>query len=90
MVGTILPDVVMMDLPAINGIEAMKIPAQDPATSRIPAVARNANALAGDIGHVLREGLFCCRTKPAKIKELLDILNIAVEFSLSAPGRTTR
>ena len=86
-----VPDVVLMDinLPGISGIEAMKILAADPATSRIPVVAISANAIARDIEHCLAAGFFRYLTKPIRITELMDTLDIAMDFSTSAAGRAT-
>ena len=84
----VLPDVILMDinLPGISGIEAMKVLAQDPATARIPVVALSANATASDIEYGLGAGFLRYLTKPIKINEFMDTLDIA----LSAASRTTK
>ena len=88
----VLPDVILMDinLPGISGIDAMQILAEDPATARIPVVALSANAIASDIEYGLGAGFFRYLTKPIKIKEFMDMLDIALEFSLSTASRTTK
>ncbi|MEO8009340.1 MAG: ATP-binding protein, partial [Betaproteobacteria bacterium] len=88
----VLPDVILMDinLPGISGIEAMKILAKDPATARIPVVALSANAMPSDIEYGLGAGFFRYLTKPIKINEFMNTLDIALEFSLSAASRTIK
>jgi PAS domain S-box-containing protein len=77
------PDVVLMDinLPDISGIEALRILRSDPATARIPVVALSANAMPRDIQKGLEAGFFRYLTKPIKITEFMEALNIALEFS---------
>jgi CheY-like chemotaxis protein len=77
------PMVILMDinLPGISGIKAMKILREDPLTAHIPVVALSANAMPGDIAHGLEAGFFRYLTKPIVIKEFMDTLNAALEFS---------
>ncbi len=81
-----LPDVILMDinLPGINGIEAMNILRKDPATARIPIIALSANAMLHDIKSGLEAGFFRYLTKPMKINEFLTALDDAL--NLSATG----
>jgi CheY-like chemotaxis protein len=85
---TNLPDVILMDinLPGISGIEAMKLLREDPATRHIPVVALSANARAGDIQKGLLAGFFQYLTKPIKVNEFMDTLDVALEFG----GRAAR
>jgi CheY-like chemotaxis protein len=78
-----LPDVILMDinLPDINGIEALKILRSDPITSHIPIVALSANAMPRDIKKGLEAGFFRYITKPIKINEFMDALDVALEFA---------
>jgi len=78
-----LPDVILMDinLPGISGIEAMKIIRLDPATAHIPVVALSANAIPRDIEKGLEAGFFRYLTKPIKVNEFLETLNVALEFA---------
>ena len=89
---TVLPDVILMDinLPGISGIEAMKILAGDSATARIPVVALSANAIASDIEYGLKTGFFRYLTKPIKINEFMDTLDVALEFSLSTANSKSK
>jgi PAS domain S-box-containing protein len=76
------PDVVLMDinLPGISGIEALRILREDPNTERIPVVALSANAMPRDIQNGLHAGFFRYLTKPIKVNEFLDTLDLAVKF----------
>ena len=78
-----LPTMILMDinLPGINGIEAMKFLKEDPLTAHIPIVALSANALPGDIEKGLQAGFFSYLTKPIKIQEFMDSLDMALEFA---------
>jgi signal transduction histidine kinase/AmiR/NasT family two-component response regulator len=78
-----LPDVSLMDinLPGISGIKALRILAEDPATAHIPVVALSANAIPRDIEKGLQAGFFRYLTKPIKVNEFMDTLNIALKFA---------
>ena len=77
------PNVILMDinLPGISGIEALKILHEDPTTAHIPVVALSANAMPRDIAMGLEVGFFRYLTKPIKVKEFMDTLNAALEYS---------
>jgi PAS domain S-box-containing protein len=77
------PDVVLMDinLPGISGIEALKILAADPATAGIPVIALSANAMRHDIEKGLQAGFFRYLTKPIKVIEFMDTLDVAFKFA---------
>jgi CheY-like chemotaxis protein len=81
--GASQPDVILMDinLPGINGFEALKILRSDPVTAHIPLVALSANAMPRDIEKGLEAGFYRYITKPIKVKELLDTVNEALEFA---------
>ena len=78
-----LPDVILMDinLPGISGIEAMKIIRLDPGTAHIPIVALSANAIPRDIEKGIEAGFFRYLTKPIKVNEFMETLNVALEFT---------
>jgi signal transduction histidine kinase/ActR/RegA family two-component response regulator len=78
-----LPDVILMDinLPGISGIEAMKLIRQDPLTAHIPIVALSANAIPRDIEQGIKAGFFRYLTKPIKVNEFLETLNVALKQS---------
>ena len=83
------PDVILMDinLPGISGIEALKILREDPVTAHIPVVALSANAMLGDIEKALQAGFFRYLTKPIKVRELMETLEVALEFAALGRGR---
>jgi CheY-like chemotaxis protein len=77
------PDVVLMDinLPGISGIKALRILAEDPRTSHIPVVALSANAIPRDIEKGLEAGFFRYLTKPIKVNEFMDTLDVAMKLA---------
>jgi PAS domain S-box-containing protein len=77
------PEVILMDinLPGISGIEALKILREDPATAHIPVVALSANAMPRDIEKGLQAGFFRYLTKPIKVNEFMETLEVALEFA---------
>ena len=78
-----LPDVILMDinLPGISGIRALRILADDQATAHIPVVAVSANAIPRDIEKGLEAGFFRYLTKPIKVNEFMDTLDVALKFA---------
>jgi PAS domain S-box-containing protein len=85
------PDVILMDinLPGISGIEAVRILATDPATAHIPVIALSANAMPRDIEKGLAAGFFRYLTKPIRVNELMDTLEIAFKLANTRSPRTT-
>jgi len=85
------PTVILMDinLPGISGLEVLKILRADPSTARIPVVALSANAMTRDIALGLEAGFFRYLTKPIKVKEFMDTINAAVEFSERTMDKNT-
>ena len=78
-----LPDLILMDinLPGISGLEAMRRLRNDPVTAHIPVVALSANAMERDVEKGLAAGFFRYITKPIKVNEFMDTLNVALEFA---------
>jgi len=76
-----LPEVILMDinLPGISGIEALNILRADPVTAHITVVALSANAMPHDIEKGLEAGFFRYLTKPIKVVEFMDTLDLALE-----------
>ena len=81
------PDVILMDinLPGINGFQALKLLREDPLTAHIPVLAISANAMPRDIEKGLAAGFFHYLTKPIKINEFMDALDRALEFAETEP-----
>jgi CheY-like chemotaxis protein len=84
-----LPDVILMDinLPGISGITALNILSKDPATAHIPVVALSANAIPRDIEKGLEAGFFRYLTKPIKVNEFMDTLDLALKFAETRSAR---
>jgi signal transduction histidine kinase len=77
------PDVILMDInmPGISGIEALKILHQDQSTAHIPLIAVSANAMPLDIERGMKAGFFRYITKPIKVNEFMDSLDMALTFA---------
>jgi CheY-like chemotaxis protein len=76
------PDVILMDInmPGMNGYEALALLQSDPSTIHIPVIALTANAMPLDISRGLKAGFFRYITKPIMVNELMEALNVALEF----------
>jgi PAS domain S-box-containing protein len=81
------PDMILMDinLPGINGYEALKILHSDSVTAHIPVVAISANAMSIDIDRGLKAGFFRYITKPIKVDEFMEALDTALELTAKNP-----
>ena len=84
------PEVILMDinLTDISGFKALKILRSDPTTAHIPVVALSANAMPLNIESGLEAGFFCYLTKPLKVNEFMDAVNMALEFAGKHPGKS--
>ncbi|MFH1871331.1 MAG: ATP-binding protein [Pseudomonadota bacterium] len=82
------PQVIVMDinLPDISGIEVMKSLRADPSTAHIPIIALSANALPEDIAQALQAGFYRYLTKPIKIDEFINALDMAFRFAAKRTG----
>jgi CheY-like chemotaxis protein len=85
------PDVILMDinLPGINGFQALKILREDLSTAHIAVVGISANAMPRDIAEGLGAGFFRYITKPIKVNELLGALDDALKFSKTRSAYVT-
>lgn len=83
------PEVILMDinLPGISGIEALHILRADPSTAHIPVIALSANAVPRDIEKGLEAGFFNYLTKPIKVNQFMDALDVALKHPKPASGR---
>lgn len=70
------PALILMDinLPGMNGFEALAALKADPQTAHIPVIAVSANAMKGDREHGIKSGFLDYLTKPIHIPELLAAL----------------
>jgi CheY-like chemotaxis protein/anti-sigma regulatory factor (Ser/Thr protein kinase) len=82
------PEVILMDinLPGISGLAALRILASDPSTAHIPVIAISANAMPRDIEKGLEAGFFRYLTKPIKVHEFMQTLDLALEFAKPEAG----
>jgi PAS domain S-box-containing protein len=78
-----LPDVILMDinLPGINGYQALEILQEDPVTAHIPVLAISANAMRGDIKKGLEAGFFRYLTKPIHVNEFMEAMDAVLEVA---------
>jgi PAS domain S-box-containing protein len=71
------PDLIILDinLPGMDGFEALKVLQQDPNTRGIPVIALSANAMTHDVKRGLQAGFDAYLTKPVVYGELIGTLN---------------
>jgi two-component system cell cycle response regulator DivK len=67
------PDLVLMDIqmPDVDGVEALRRLRADERTAAIPVLAVTAQAMQGDREHFLAEGFDGYLSKPVNVRELL-------------------
>jgi len=70
------PDLILMDinLPGMNGLQAMKRIRNTPETNHIPVIALTSNSMPQDIEAGLRAGFDGYLTKPIKVSELMHAI----------------
>jgi len=85
-----LPDVILMDinLPGISGITALGVLAGSPLTAHIPVVAISANAMSRDIEKGLAAGFFRYLTKPIKVLQFMETLDLALAHARAGADGT--
>jgi CheY-like chemotaxis protein len=76
-----------INLPGISGIKALRILAEDRTTAHIPVIALSANAIPRDIEKGLEAGFFRYLTKPIRVNELMETLDLALERAGPQSGR---
>ena len=77
------PDVILMDinLPGLSGYGCLKLLQNDPTTAHIPVLALSANAVPRDIEKGMEAGFFRYLTKPIKVVEFMDALDVALHYA---------
>ncbi len=72
------PDLILMDIqmPVMDGMEATQLIKANPATRHIPIVALTGYAMDGDKKRMLEAGCDGYLSKPFRIKELLQAIDI--------------
>ena len=85
------PQVILMDinLPDISGIEVLHILAEDAATAHIPVIALSVNALPREIEKGMKAGFFRYLTKPIKVNEFMDTLDVALKHAQTQAVRAS-
>jgi len=68
------PSLILMDiqLPGMNGIEALKVLRADPITEKIPVIAVTASVMTEDSKNIIAAGFNSYQRKPIEIKGFLD------------------
>ena len=76
-----LPGLVLMDiqLPGINGIEALRQLRAEPSTAAIPVIAVTASVMASDRRNIVDAGFDGYVGKPLNLKEFLDAVATALK-----------
>lgn len=75
------PDLVLMDiqLPGMNGIEALRVLRADPATMSIPVIAVTASVMQQDRKHITDAGFDGYVGKPINLREFLEAVRSHLE-----------
>jgi two-component system cell cycle response regulator DivK len=75
------PDLVLMDiqLPGMNGIDALRVLRADPATAAIPVIAVTASVMQQDRKMITDAGFDAYVGKPINLREFLDAVKRALE-----------
>jgi two-component system, cell cycle response regulator DivK len=75
------PDLILMDiqLPGMNGIDALRVLRADPATAGIPAIAVTASVMQQDRNLITDAGFDGYVGKPINLKEFLDAVRTTLE-----------
>jgi two-component system cell cycle response regulator DivK len=76
-----MPDLILMDiqLPGMNGIEAIGALRSDPVTAKIPVVAVTASVMTHDRNLITEAGFDGYVGKPINLKEFLDTVQRTLE-----------
>ena len=75
------PDLILMDiqLPGINGIEALKVLRADAETARIPVIAVTASVMQQDRNLITEAGFDGYIAKPINLKEFIETVRAMLE-----------
>ncbi|MGK5034965.1 ATP-binding protein [Janthinobacterium sp. LB3P118] len=82
MARTHLPQLILMDinLPYVNGTDALKLLRADPRTAHIPVIALTANAMPGDVERSMALGFYRYLTKPINLDEFTEAINSTLTY----------
>jgi two-component system cell cycle response regulator DivK len=72
------PALILMDiqLPDMNGMDALKLLRADPATREIPAMAVTASAMTHDRQKIMAAGFDAYQTKPLNVREFVEAVRV--------------
>jgi two-component system, cell cycle response regulator DivK len=75
------PDLILMDiqLPGMNGIQALEVLRANPDTASIPAIAVTASVMPQDRNQITEAGFDGYIGKPINLKEFLDTVRAVLE-----------
>jgi two-component system cell cycle response regulator DivK len=75
------PDLVLMDieLPGIDGVEALARLRADPLTRRIPVIAVTASAMLQDRERIMAAGFDDYQRKPIDIRDFIELVRLRVD-----------
>jgi CheY-like chemotaxis protein len=82
-----IPDLVLMDiqLPGMNGIDALRALRADASTARIPVIAVTASVMQQDRKLIMDAGFDAYVGKPINLREFLDAVRHALERGSDLP-----
>jgi CheY-like chemotaxis protein len=70
-----------INLPDTSGLAAMKMLREHPATAHIPVIALSSDAYPRQIAEGFEAGFFRYLTKPLKVNELMDAIDVALRYA---------
>ncbi len=75
-----LPNLILMDiqLPRMNGIDALKVLRDDPKTAAIPVIAVTASVMSRDVGRIVAAGFEGYIPKPIRYASFLAAVRSAI------------
>ena len=76
-----VPDLVLMDiqLPGMNGMEALKVLRSEPKTAKVPVIAITASVMTQDRKQIMDTGFDGFIEKPINLKEFLATVQAAIK-----------
>jgi two-component system cell cycle response regulator DivK len=85
------PDLILLDiqLPGIDGLQALSQLRGDPATEHIPVIAVTASAMAQDQNRIMAAGFDDYQRKPLEIREFLEVVRSRIEAGRRLPGTSS-
>lgn len=82
------PALILMDiqLPGMNGMEALKLLRADPDTRDIPVMAVTASAMTHDRQRIMATGFDAYQSKPINVREFVDAVRAVLAARNPSPG----